>query len=276
MGRRLALPAGSGDGTVPGGRGFGQAGRARHRTRAEHRDDGDRPHRGGRHQTADPAARETAAPHRELDQEVRRRRHGQGDRHAQAEELAAPETRPGGIDPQEYREVPEIDAVADSPQPEQRPPRQVAPEDRAGDDEDRQHDRGRPERGDQETSFVEEVLGALQVCPQDGIEGESRHSDQEKDQALAHVEAREDPALSAPGERGGQGCTEQDRLRARIGPVVEAGFAGAVVEEHRHLGGRRQRAHQREPEHGADLSEDRQHAHDEQGPDEIELLLDGQ
>ena len=124
------------------------------------------------------------------EQVVRGRRHGQGDRHAEDEELAAPETRPGGIDPQEYREVPEIDAVADGTQPDQRPPRKVSPKDRSGDDEDRHQYRGRPERGDEKASLVQEALGAPQVCPQDGIEGESRHSEQEKGKALAHAEAR--------------------------------------------------------------------------------------
>ena len=172
--------------------------------------------------------------------------------------------------------MPEIDAVADGPQPDQRPPRKVSSKDRSGDDEDRHQYRGSPERGDEKASLVQEALGATQVCPQDRIEGESRHSEQEKNKALAHAEARQHPPLSAPSERGGEGGAEQDRLRSRVGPIVETGFAGAVSEEHRRLGCRGQHAQQREPEHGADSSEYRQHPHDEDGPEEIELLLDRQ
>ena len=190
------------------------------------------------------AAQPGAAPDRHLEQMVREHRRRHGGAHAKREERQARQSRSLCAEHHEDRPVPEVQAVGDRPDVADRTKREQTSDGTVGDQADRA-DQCSGGDGQQKES---PAIGPART----GI-NDHRHraDDHNPDDPEATHHARLGGGESSIAQQGsrwirsrsggkgsseddGQGSTDEERLHARVGPVVVARGAQARVEEHAH------------------------------------------
>ncbi len=175
------------------------------------------------------------------------------------------------------REVPEVDAVGAHPDPAQRPPAEDRAEPGGGvgqrrDDEDARH------REQHEAALVEEG-GVLVGAPdQQGDAGQAGDAGAVEQAAGARRDPGPQPAARPDHRQGGAG---EQLEGAGVGPVVDPRGVEAGVVEEGHGGGRGDRQGQRRDGQprahtgggGRDLAHEADPEQQQEGPDDVELLL---
>ena len=199
--------------------------------------------------------------------------HGQheGHRRAEQEERPAHHAHPGRGHHQDHRPVPQVEAVGDLPDVDQRGAAQHPGGEPGGRLHHPEDDQADHHVGQEEAAPVGEGGALVEPDPLDGEAGRRRHH-----------QDRHPPPPRAGGGRGpvGQGDghhrPDQQVLGAGVGAVVEAAGVGARVVEEPHLHRRGRRRHHGERQQGPERPAPLEHPHHHQRPDQVELLLDGQ
>ena len=218
-----------------------------------------------------------AVPDRALDEGVRRRGDGQGDREAQGEQRRGVEARVGVVQPQEQREVVQVDPVGDPPD--------------VGDLAQREHPRrpavGYPDRGGDRYSddrADDHVAAAVQRRTRARDRGQPG-DDERPGEHPGHVarasprrgravEGRTAIAWCSSQEHARARCAEEHRRRVGLGREVQGVDAHALREAHRAERGAPERPE--DAAHREDVAAVREASQrdEEDGPHEVELLFD--
>ena len=210
------------------------------------------------------------AAERLLDPAIRRRGECHGRRDLERDEdRAAPRHVDLGARERHHRPVPEVDAVAALPDPAQRGGARHARDPARGVGEGAD-ERGRRDREREQPAAVHDRVVVMPRRHRDDHRRETGDRAGVEQQPRARLRRR--PQLAERPQEREQDADQQPR-RVRVGPEVDPRRVLTGREQHRHQDRRGDRPGEREPR-GAAASEPPQAGHQQQRPEQVELLLD--